>query len=114
MSRAVRVRVRVRRGGREEAEEQGLPPTAWTPTQGAGGRGGSVSWHQVAGVLAVLGGASLVEEVGLEGGGQRQPVDLSQALLPQGQAHGAAAEIHERQGLGWGNRGGGERESGSG
>lgn len=48
---------------------------------------------------------SLVEEVGLEGGRQRQRVDVTQTLLPQGQAHGAAAEIHERQGLGWGQRG---------
>lgn len=56
-------------------------------------------------MLVVLGGVSLVEEVGLEGGGQRQRMDLTQALLPQGQAHGAAAEIHERQGLGWGNQG---------
>lgn len=48
---------------------------------------------------------SLVEEVGLEGGGQRQRVDLTQTLLPQGQAHGATAQIHERQGLGCGNRG---------
>ena len=46
--------------------------------------------------------ASLVEEVSLEGGGQRQCVDVTQTLLPQGQAHGAAAEIHEWQGLGWG------------
>lgn len=50
-----------------------------------------------------LDGESLVEEVGLEGGGQRQSWDLSQALLPQGQAHRAAAEIHEGQGFGWGN-----------
>ena len=46
-------------------------------------------------VLAVPGGASLVEEVGLEGGGQWQRVDLTQAPLPQGQAHRATAEIHE-------------------
>lgn len=60
--------------------------------------------------LAVLGGASLVEEVGLEGGGQRQRVDLTQPLLSQGQAHGAAAEVHERQGLSWGRER--EREPG--
>lgn len=47
-------------------------------------------------VLAVPGGASLVEEVGLEGSGQWQRVDLTQAPLPQGQAHRATAEIHER------------------
>lgn len=68
-------------------------------------RCGSAGWHQVAVVLVVLGGASLVEEVGLEGGGQRQRMDLAQTLLPQGQAHRAAAEIHERQGLGWGDQG---------
>lgn len=53
------------------------------------------------GRAAVLGRASLVEEVGLEGGRQRQGGDGTQALLPQGQAHRATAEIHERQGLGW-------------
>ena len=58
---------------------------------------GSVRWHRgVVVVLAVPGGASLVEEVGLEGGGQWQRVDLAQAPLPQGQAHRATAEIHER------------------
>lgn len=56
-------------------------------------------------MLAVPGGASLVVEVGLEGGGQWQRVDLTQALLPQGQAHRAAAQIHERQGLRCGDRG---------
>ena len=56
-------------------------------------------------VLAVPAVASLVVEVGLEGGGQRQRVDLTQALLPQGQAHRAAAEIHERQGFRCGDRG---------
>lgn len=44
--------------------------------------------------------ASLVEEVSLQRGRQRQRRDGAQALLPQGQAHGAPAEIHERQGLG--------------
>ena len=34
-------------------------------------------------MLAVPGGASLVEEVGLEGGGQWQRVDLTQAPLPR-------------------------------
>lgn len=62
--------------------------------------GGSVRWHQVAVVLAVRWRTSLVEEVGLEGSRQRQRVDLPQALLPQGQAHRAAAQIHERQRLG--------------
>lgn len=61
-------------------------------------------------VLAVLGRASLVEEVRLEGGRQRQCVDLTQTLLPQGQAHGPAAQIHEWQGLGWGNQGDRERQ----
>lgn len=68
---------------------------------GCGGPGGSVSWHQVAVGQRSWGGASLVEEVGLEGGRQRQRGDGTQPLLPQGQAHRATAEIHERQGLSW-------------
>lgn len=57
--------------------------------------------------MAVPGQASLVEEVGLEGGRQWQRGDGTQALLPQGQAHRTPAEIHEWQGLGWGDQ---ERE----
>lgn len=50
--------------GEDEEEEQTLG-------QGRGCGGGSISWHQGAVVLAVPGGASLVQEVGLERGGQR-------------------------------------------
>lgn len=50
-----------------------------------GGR--PVRWHQVFVALAMQGGGSLVEEVGLERGRQRQRVDVTQTLLPEGQAH---------------------------
>lgn len=100
------------RGTAREDKEEGRAFLWWprTPVQGTGCGGGSVSWHHVAVVLAVLGRASLVEEVRLEGGRQRQCVDLTQTLLPQGQAHGTAAQIHEWQGLGWGNQGDRERQ----
>lgn len=100
-----------RRGLEDEEEERGLPPTAAdAPPRPRARRRRLGELAPVAVVLASWGGGSLVEEVGLEGGGQRQRMDLAQTLLPQGQAHRAAAEIHERQRLRWGNR----RETASG
>lgn len=102
---------RCREGGRRSRRpgpSRGCP--ARQPRRGAGpasrGPGRGVVWRWLSWAVR----RSLVEEVGLEGGGQRQRVDLAQPLLPQGQAHGAAAEVHERQGLGCGHGGGRERE----
>lgn len=96
--------VRVPKGcGRRRRRSKAFLRRLRTPVQGAGPAGGS-ALAAVAVVPVPGGGASLVEEVGLEGGGQRQRVDLGQTLLPQGQAHRAAAEVHERQGLGCGDR----------
>lgn len=85
-------------------EEEGLPPTAADARPRRGGRRWLGELAPGGCRAGVLGGASLVEEVGLEGGGQRQRVDLAQTLLPQGQAHRAAAQVHERQRLRWGKR----------
>lgn len=49
---------------------------------------------------------SLVEQVTLEGAGQGQPGDLSQPVLAQGQPHCPAAQIHQGQGFGCGERDG--------
>lgn len=102
---------RCREGGRRSRRpgpSRGCP--ARQPRRGAGpasrGPGRGVVWRWPSWAVR----RSLVEEVGLEGGGQRQRVDLAQPLLPQGQAHGTAAEVHERQGLGCGHGGGRERE----
>ena len=105
------VRVCVPEGSQEDEEEaQGLPHTAADPCPRRGVRRRCGELAPGGCRAATLGGGSLVEEVGLEGGGQRQRVDVPQPLLPQGQAHGAAAEIHERHRFGCGR--GGERERG--
>lgn len=94
----------------------GLPITGGSEPRRAGWRAASVrssrgSWRpgRVSGTHGRRGlwscgvqAASLVQEVSLERGGQRQRRDGAQALLPQGQAHRPPAEVHERQGLGWG------------
>lgn len=99
----VKLRAASRGGGEDGAEEQALRPGGRIPVRGAGC--GGPRWPAC---QQCRGAASLVQEVGLEGGRQWQCVDVTQTLLAQGQAHRAAAEIHERQGLGWGR--GGESE----